>query len=97
MQIAKTSSPLSEFQRNPRDHVRRLKKSGRPEVLTLNGRPAVVVQSAKAYQGLLDEIERLETIAGIKRGLESFERGEGIPAEEVFADLERRKPYLKGK
>ena len=29
---------LSEFQRNAKRHIRRLKKTGRPEVLTVNGR-----------------------------------------------------------
>ena len=35
---------LSDFQRNTKEHLQRLKRSGRPEVLTVNGKAEVVVQ-----------------------------------------------------
>ena len=31
-----------------------------------------------------------EAVLGIRRGLESIERGEGIPAEEAFAKLRKK-------
>jgi len=40
---------LSDFQRKTREHIRRLKRTGRPEVLTVNGKAALVVQAAGAY------------------------------------------------
>jgi PHD/YefM family antitoxin component YafN of YafNO toxin-antitoxin module len=46
---------LSDFQRNAKDHIRKLKRSGKPAVLTVNGEAEVVVQSAEAYQKLLDD------------------------------------------
>src|ERR1700758_66419 len=61
---------LSEFQRNSKDYIRKLKKSGQPAVLTVNGHAEVVIQSAEAYQKLLDDQQLLETIRGISRGLE---------------------------
>ena len=45
---------LSDFQRNTREHVRRLKRTRRPQVLTINGRAELVVQDAGSYQELLD-------------------------------------------
>jgi hypothetical protein len=30
--------PLTEFNRNSKSHIRRLKESGKPEVLTVNGK-----------------------------------------------------------
>ena len=71
---------LSDFQRNARDHIRKLKKTGKPVVLTVNGQAEVVVQSAEAYQKLLDNQELLESLRGISRGLEQAKRGEG-PAD----------------
>jgi prevent-host-death family protein len=68
---------LSDFQRNTKDHLRKLKKTGKPAVLTVNGEAEVVVQSAKAYQKLLDDRELLESIRGISRGLEQAKRGKG--------------------
>ena len=79
--------PLSDFQRNTRKHIRRLKRSGKPTVLTVNGEAEVVVQSAKAYQKLLDERELLEAIRGITRGLEQAKRGEGQPMREFLDEL----------
>ena len=82
--------PLSDFQKNANGHLRRLSKTGQPEVLTVDGKPAVVVQDARSYQRLLDSVEQAEAIAGIKFGLESLARGEGVPAKRVFARLRRK-------
>jgi prevent-host-death family protein len=82
--------PLADFQKNAKGHLRRLNKTGQPEVLTVNGKPAVVVQDARSYQRLLDSVEQAEAIAGIKLGLESLSCGEGMPARTVFARLRRK-------
>ena len=49
---------LTDFHRNSTAHCRRLKSSGRPQVLTVNGKAVLVVQDAAAYQKLLESIER---------------------------------------
>lgn len=77
---------LSEFQRNAKSHIRRLKKTGEPEVLTVNGQAQVVVQDAMAYQKLLDELDRKQATEGIARGLAQAKRGEGI----TLADFDKR-------
>ncbi len=82
--------PLADFQKNTKGHLRRLIKTGQPEVLTINGKPAVVVQDARSYQRLLDSVEQAEAIAGIQLGLECLVRGEGQPAKKVFARLRRK-------
>lgn len=79
--------PLSEFNRNSKGFIRRLKRSGKPAVLTVNGEAEVVVQSAEAYQKLLDDQQLLETIRGISRGLEQARRGEGRPMRALLEDL----------
>ena len=81
---------LSHFQRNSKALIKTLKKSGQPAVLTVNGRAELVVQDAASYQKLLDELDRLETIEGIRRGLESMKRGEGRPVEEVLEEVRRK-------
>ena len=82
--------PLTDFLRNHKEHIERLKKRGRAELLTVNGKAEIVVQDAEAYQKLLDAVERAETIAGIRRGLESMKQGKGRPAEEFFAELRKK-------
>lgn len=82
---------LSDFQRHAKAHLKQMQKTGRPKVLTINGKAELVVQDAYSYQQLLDAVERLEAIAGIQRGLASMKSGRGQPAETV---LERfRKKY----
>ena len=79
---------LSEFQRNTRDHIRKLKATGKPAVLTVNGQAEVVVQSARAYQKLLDQQqELLETVQGMSRGLDQAKRGEGQPMRDFLRGL----------
>jgi len=69
---------LTEFKRNAKIHLRRLRKTGRPEVLTVNGKATLVVQNAAAY------VEMIDAIRGIQRGLESMAAGQGEPARKVL-------------
>ena len=78
---------LSDFQRNTRDYIRKLKESGKPAVLTVNGEAEVVVQSAPAYQKLMDDQELLESIRSIGRGLEQAKRSKGQPMREFLETL----------
>ena len=82
---------LSDFQRKTRDHIRRLKRTGRPEVLTVNGKAELVVQDAASYQALLDALDRAEALAGIRHGLESMHRGEGRAATSVMGEIRKRR------
>ena len=49
---------LTDFHRNSTAHCKRLKKSGRPVLLTVNGKALLVVQDAGAYQQLLETVDR---------------------------------------
>ncbi len=42
------------------------------------------------YQELLDRVDYLEAIVGIRQGLGEFDRGEGIPAEQALATLQQK-------
>jgi PHD/YefM family antitoxin component YafN of YafNO toxin-antitoxin module len=69
---------LTDFQRNAKSHLRRLKSTGRPEVLTVNGRAELIVQDAAAFEDMLDAIR------GIQRGLDEMKAGKGEPARKVL-------------
>lgn len=76
--------PISEFKRNTPAYLKRLKRTGRPEVLTTNGESAVVVQDAGAYERQMLELEqrRIEVLM--------FEALAGDARETSPADLRSR-------
>jgi PHD/YefM family antitoxin component YafN of YafNO toxin-antitoxin module len=78
---------LTDFLRNHKAHVARLKESREPEVLTVNGKAVVVVQDAASYQSMLDRLHRMETVAAIQEGMASAERGELKPAVQVLDEM----------
>ncbi len=67
--------------------MQRLKQTKQPVVLTVNGKAELVVQDAESYQKLLDALELLETLKGIKLGWKQSSRGEGKKAEDFFNQL----------
>ncbi|NOT00411.1 MAG: type II toxin-antitoxin system Phd/YefM family antitoxin [Phycisphaerales bacterium] len=81
--------PLDEFLRNHKVHIERMKKAGRPEVLTVNGRAELVIQDSESYQQLLDVVERAEAVQGIRRGLADLEAARTKPVEQVIEDMGR--------
>jgi hypothetical protein len=72
---------LTDFQRNTKSHLRRLKSTGRPEVLTINGKAELIVQDAAAFENMLD------TIHGIQRGLDAMKEGTGKPFRQAFDEI----------
>jgi len=53
---------LTDFNRNTKAHLKRLRRTGRPELLTVNGKAEVIVQSAAAYERLIKMLEKLKRI-----------------------------------
>jgi PHD/YefM family antitoxin component YafN of YafNO toxin-antitoxin module len=51
---------LTEFRHNSKDFIQKMKQSGSPLVLTVNGRADIVVYEAEAFQELVDRLERAE-------------------------------------
>jgi PHD/YefM family antitoxin component YafN of YafNO toxin-antitoxin module len=67
---------LTDFLRNHKTHVQRLQLADVPEVLTVNGKPELVIQSAGGYQSLLDRLEYAEGVAGLRKAYRQVKRGE---------------------
>lgn len=58
---------VTDFLRNHREHIARLQETGKPVVLTVKGKPAVVMQDAEGYQNLLDELEKTKHELDLER------------------------------
>lgn len=87
LDLANDIRSLSDFKRNTVDLLDRIRKTGNPMVLTVNGKAELVVQDAEAYQALLD---RVETLEGIQRGVADVKAGRTRPAQQVFDKLRRK-------
>jgi prevent-host-death family protein len=73
---------LTDFKRNANAYVEQLQATQLPLVLTVNGKAAVVVQEAGAFQSLIDRI------ASIESELQSFKLAQlrqdlGVGVEEL--------------
>lgn len=95
LDIAKDIHSLSDFKRRTSAYLRRMKRTGHPLVLTINGRAELVVHDADSYQKLVEALDRIEAIEGIRKGLESKKRGEGRPATEALDELRRKYKIAK--
>jgi prevent-host-death family protein len=82
--------PLSDFQRSAKSFLIALKETQSPIVLTVNGKAAVVVQDAESYQLLVERIELLESTLGIRKSLDEFEQGKGMPLDKAFQYLREK-------
>ena len=85
--ITEDIQPMTTFRRNPVEFIKRLKKTGRPIILTVNGKAEAVVQDAEAYQRLLDMAARADAAEGIWQGLEDVGKGRTRAARDVFDEI----------
>ncbi len=81
---------LTHFTRHAPELVKRIKESGAPLVLTVDGKAELVVQDAAGYRRMLEQAERRETLEALKEGLRDVEQGRTRPAAEAFEDFKRR-------
>ncbi|UXE64366.1 MAG: type II toxin-antitoxin system Phd/YefM family antitoxin [Woronichinia naegeliana WA131] len=81
---------LSTFKRNTNEFITQMKVTGNPVVLTVNGKAELVVQDAESYQKLLDSIEYLESIIGIKKGLEDIVSGDTQPLDKFVEEMQQK-------
>jgi len=72
---------LTDFQRNTKAHLKRLKATRRPAVLTVNGKAELIVQDAAAFEDMLDAIR------GIQRGLDAMKEGTGKPFRQALNEI----------
>jgi len=84
---------LTNFKRQTATYLARLRKTGEPVVLTVNGKAQVVVQDAAAYQELVDaaaKADRDSTIAAIREGLADAKAGRTKPARAALKALAKK-------
>jgi PHD/YefM family antitoxin component YafN of YafNO toxin-antitoxin module len=88
--LTKGIDSLTNFKRKTPAFLDQLRQSGQPVVLTINGKAELVVQDAASYQQLLEVVDRLEAIEGIKRGLCEMKAGKGKPLDQVDREIRKK-------
>lgn len=77
---------VTEFSRKPAEHIKRLSESKRPEILTVNGKAAVVVQDAETYEKMAVLADYAESIQNIRQAMSE----KGRPLDEFTAEFEAK-------
>jgi prevent-host-death family protein len=78
---------VSELKRDTRKIFRHLHETGRPMVVTVKGKPDVVLLDAAVYERRLAEINLARLLA---EGEEDIRAGRVRPAREAIKDIKRR-------
>lgn len=77
--------PLSDFQRNTRQHLQRMKENQRPSILTVNGKPEAVVVNAAVFEEMRDRLEHLDNVEKMRAAIEEADEGKRVSTEDAFA------------
>ncbi len=89
MELTEDIPSLIDFKRDTSRFLRRLKATGHPVILTINGKAELVVQDASSYQRLFDLAQPLATIKFVRDGFAAIDRGEGRRMAEDAEDETR--------
>lgn len=77
---------VTEFSRKPAEHLRRLSKTKQPEMLTHNGKPAVVIQDAESYEHMAELADYADSILNIRQAMSET----GRPLKKFTKEFETR-------
>jgi prevent-host-death family protein len=81
---------LTAFNRNTTEYVKKIKKSGNPLVLTVNGKAEIIVQDAESYQRMLELLDRAEAIEAVREGLESVRQGKTMSLDQFDKEMRKK-------
>jgi PHD/YefM family antitoxin component YafN of YafNO toxin-antitoxin module len=87
LDLSRDIQSLTDFKKNTPDFVHQMKETGKPIVLTINGKAELVVQDSASYQKLIERAERSERMEALQASLEDMRAGRVIPAETMLAEM----------
>ncbi|MGE0129923.1 MAG: type II toxin-antitoxin system Phd/YefM family antitoxin [Blastocatellales bacterium] len=87
IQLDQDIRPLSEFRAKTTTFVQQVRETGRPLVITQNGRSAAVLLDVVEYEKLL---ERLEVLEDVIKAEKQIDEGKGVSHSEAKKQLMAR-------
>jgi prevent-host-death family protein len=98
MHHAQDTYSLTDFKQNAQEHLERLRHTGRPEILTVNGKAEAVVMTPATYDRLIDAASALsEAKAKIGAGLQQARAGQLIDGDKALAARRARRTGGSGR
>ena len=91
LDLSQDIDSLSNFKRKTSAFVKRMRKSGEPMVLTINGKAQLVVQDVESYQKLIEMAEFYESVQFIRESMKDVDAGRTVPAIEFIESLGKKK------
>lgn len=86
--ISKDIVPAAEFKVKISKYLKEIRSTGRPMVITQNGKPAGVLISPDDFDELFYQKSLIESI---HRGISDIEKGNVLTTDELRAELEQRR------
>ena len=91
MKLTRDIQTVSEFKQNASKLVKQIMRTKQPILLTVNGKPALVLQDADTYQAMAVGHEYELTVTAIKESLLDYDDRENWAThDEVFSELREK-------
>lgn len=91
MKLSRDIQTVSELKQNASKLIKQVNETGQPIVLTLNGKPAAVIQDVESYERMAEAADYQLTVRALREAQDHVDNGgELIPAEEVFDKLSKK-------
>ncbi|MBN2356680.1 type II toxin-antitoxin system Phd/YefM family antitoxin [candidate division KSB1 bacterium] len=84
LSVANDIIPIGEFKTKIAKWLKSIQETGKPLIITQNGRPAGVLLSPQEYDEL---VYRRSFLLSVDRGIDDAEKGRLFTTEEVMAKL----------
>ena len=76
--------PLTDFKKNTKAVLGKIEESGRPVVLTINGKPEYALVEIGQYSREMQDYELLKQLVKAERSLAA---GKGVPAKQALSQV----------
>lgn len=91
MKISRDIQTVSDLKQNASKLVKQVRATRHPVVLTLNGRPAAVIQDVDSYEKMAAAADFELTVRDLREALDEVDSGAKlIPAEKVFDRITKK-------
>ena len=91
IKLSEDIQPLTTFRNNSAEMLRKMKRTKRSVVLTVNGRQEVVMHSVEENERLIDLAAAADFHEGTRQAEDDLRHGRVFSAQEVFDKLRARR------